>query len=169
MINIGLISDTHGFLDPAVFKHFEKCDEIWHAGDFGSLDLADELSEKKPLKGVYGNIDGGKVRVVYPLESRFEREGLKILMLHIGGRPGRYSREATQSITHETPDIFVCGHSHILKVEKDKAFNNRLYLNPGAAGHIGLHAVRTLIRFSMDNRQIKNMEVIELGKRGSRG
>lgn len=166
MIKIGLISDTHGWLDERVFHHFEKCDEIWHAGDIGSLEVTDKLSSFKPLRAVYGNIDDSQIRDEFPLNQNFEIEGSKIWMTHIGGRPGKYSPEVHSPLSQNPPDIFVCGHSHILKVVFDKKLN-MLYLNPGAAGKHGFHQVRTMLRFSLDAGKVKNMEVIELGKRGA--
>ncbi|HCN82324.1 MAG TPA: YfcE family phosphodiesterase [Sphingobacteriaceae bacterium] len=165
MIRIGLLSDTHSYLDDAVFKHFEKCDEIWHAGDFGNIALADQLAAFKPLKGVYGNIDGQDVRIVYPEHLRFKCEGVDVWMTHIGGYPGRYNPKLRAEIYHNPPKVFICGHSHILKVIYDKKINC-LHLNPGAAGKIGWHKVRTLIRFSISGDKVHDMEVIELKDRG---
>lgn len=167
MIKVGLISDTHGVLDEQIFTYFEKCDEIWHAGDFGSLDLADELAAFKPLIGVYGNIDGKEVRSQYPLDMNFTREGFQIWMTHIGGYPGRYERRVWEKLQVNPPQIFVCGHSHILKVIRDKHFQNMMTINPGAAGHHGFHKVRTAIRFTLDIQKIRDFEVIELGRRGT--
>lgn len=167
MKKIGLISDTHGFIDPKVFKHFENCDEIWHAGDFGTIQAADELAAFKPLKGVYGNIDGNDVRIQYPLDLIFEVEDLKVYITHIGGYPGRYSPHCREILDREKPNIFICGHSHILKVAKDPKRNNLLVMNPGAAGNHGFHKVKTLLRFTLDNGRITEMEAIELGKRGA--
>ncbi|MBN4081753.1 metallophosphoesterase family protein [bacterium AH-315-C07] len=164
-MRIGVISDTHGYLDPKVFKYFDECDEIWHAGDIGHIDVADNLSKVKPLKAVYGNIDGGIVRKSFPLDQKFEIERLKIWITHIGNFQGRYDRRLIPYFEKQAPDIFVCGHSHILKVNKEKRFNNMLHINPGASGKHGFHKVRTILRFSIIDGNIKDMEAIELGKR----
>lgn len=161
MTRIGLISDTHSYLDGAVFKHFENCDEIWHAGDFGDIKVADALTEFKPLKGVYGNIDGRDIRAVYPEHLKFNCEGVKVWMTHIGGYPGKYDPRIRTEIRNEQPDLFICGHSHILKVMYDKNITC-LHLNPGAAGRYGWHKVRTLLRFCISEEKILNLEVIEL-------
>ncbi|MBD1387339.1 metallophosphoesterase family protein [Mucilaginibacter rigui] len=163
MTRIGLISDTHGFLDDAVFKHFENCDEIWHAGDFGNIGLADKLAAFKPLRGVYGNIDGADVRQVYPEHLRFMCEKVDVWMTHIGGYPDRYAPDVKREIYTKPPGLFISGHSHILKVIYDKKINC-LHLNPGAAGKQGWHKVRTLIRFSITDEKIHTLDVIELHK-----
>ncbi len=162
MTRIGLLSDTHGFLDPKILKHFEQCDEIWHAGDFGTAEVSAQLENFKPLRGVYGNIDGHEIRKIHPLDNRFQLEGFDIWMRHIGGYPNRYDRALRPLITANSPQIFVCGHSHILKIVKDPKFNNMLVLNPGAAGKQGLHKIRTILRFALDNGRIENMQAIEL-------
>lgn len=164
MMRIGLISDTHGYLDDAVFKHFDQCDEIWHAGDFGTLELADKLSSFKPLRGVYGNIDGKDIRLVYPEKIRFVCEETTVLMTHIGGYPGKYDARIREEIVRDPPGLFISGHSHILKVMYDKKVNS-LHLNPGAAGKHGWHKVRTLLRFCISEEKIHNLEVIELANR----
>lgn len=164
MTKIGLISDTHGWLDDAVFKHFEQCDEIWHAGDFGNTEVVEKLKAFKPLKGVYGNIDGHEIRPEYPEVLKWQCEGVKVLMIHIGGYPGRYSPLAKQHFQEYQPQLFISGHSHILKVMYDDKINC-LHMNPGAAGKHGWHKVRTLIRFVIDGKDMKQCEVIELGKR----
>lgn len=161
MKKIGLISDTHSFLDDAVFKHFDSCDEIWHAGDFGNIGLADQLAAFKPLKGVYGNIDGKDVRIVYQEHLRFKCEEVDVWMTHIGGYPGKYSPQVRAEIYTHPPDLFICGHSHILKVMHDKRLNC-LHMNPGAAGKQGWHKVRTLLRFDVFEKKITNLELIEL-------
>lgn len=161
MIRIGLISDTHGFLDDRVFKHFENCDEIWHAGDFGTIELADALSAFKPLRGVYGNIDGKELRQTFPENLRFNCEGMDVWMTHIGGYPDRYSAQVRKEIYANPPGLFICGHSHILKVIFDRKINC-LHLNPGAAGKQGWHKTRTLMRFAISEGKIKDLEVIEL-------
>jgi putative phosphoesterase len=163
MVRIGLISDTHGFLDDAVFKHFENCDEIWHAGDFGNIELADQLAAFKPLKGVYGNIDGKDIRQVYPEHLRFMCEKVDVWMTHIGGYPDRYAPDVKREIYTKPPGLFISGHSHILKVIYDKKINC-LHLNPGAAGKQGWHKVRTLLRFSITDEKIHTLDVIELHK-----
>jgi uncharacterized protein len=158
---IGLISDTHNFLDNAVFKHFDKCDEIWHAGDFGSFAIAEQLQKFKPLKGVYGNIDGQDIRSVFPEENVFMCEDVKVYMKHIGGYPGKYAPGVKDAIIKLAPKLFISGHSHILKVMYDEKLQC-LHINPGAAGKQGWHKVRTLIRFTIDGTNIKDCEVIEL-------
>ncbi|MBO9201144.1 MULTISPECIES: metallophosphoesterase family protein [Niastella] len=164
MKRIGLISDTHGYLDDAVFKHFDNCDEIWHAGDFGNIDLANKLAAFKPLKGVYGNIDGLDIRSVYPEKLRFTCEGVNVYMIHIGGYPPKYNTTVKNELTANPPQLFICGHSHILKVMFDDKLQC-LHMNPGAAGNQGWHKVRTLIRFVIDDKNMRDCEVIELGKR----
>lgn len=164
MTRIGLISDTHHFLDNAVFTHFNKCDEIWHAGDFGTIDIANRLSAFKPLKGVYGNIDGYDIRSVYPETVRWRCEDVDILMTHIGGYPGRYAPRMKQEMKSSPPKLFISGHSHILKIMYDKQYEC-LHMNPGAAGKQGWHTMRTVIRFVIDGSNMKDCEVIELGKR----
>lgn len=164
MKRIGLISDTHHYLDEGVFKHFDKCDEIWHGGDFGSATVAEQLEKFKPLKGVYGNIDGPDIRSQFPEVEKFTCEDVRVVMIHIGGYPGKYTPLARTEIISFQPKIFISGHSHILKIMFDKKFNC-LHLNPGAAGKQGWHKVRTLIRFTIDGENIKDCEVIELGKR----
>ncbi len=161
MVRIGLISDTHGFLDDRVFKYFENCDEIWHAGDFGTIELADALAAFKLLRGVYGNIDGKELRQTFPENLRFTCEGLDVWITHIGGYPDRYSPAVRKLIYDNPPGLFICGHSHILKVIFDKKINC-LHLNPGAAGKQGWHKTRTLMRFAIDEGKVKDLEVIEL-------
>lgn len=165
MKKIGLISDTHNHLDEAVFKHFDKVDEIWHAGDIGSISLAEALQSFKPLKAVYGNIDGYDIRSVFPAELLFYCEEVKVFIKHIGGYPGRYASGVKKMIETERPQLFISGHSHILKILYDQKLNC-LHMNPGAAGLQGFHKVKTLIRFAIDWKNIKDCEVIELGKRG---
>ena len=161
---IGLLSDTHGIFDKPFRDFFEPVDEIWHAGDFGSIRVADEIAAFKPLKGVFGNCDGADVRLDFRQYLLFDCSGMKVLMTHIGGYPGRYDPRARALIDEYRPDIFVCGHSHILKVAFDRNLQC-LYINPGAAGKSGFHQVRTLVRFAIDGQQIKDLEVIELGNR----
>ncbi|QEC53656.1 hypothetical protein EDD80_109123 [Anseongella ginsenosidimutans] len=162
-MRIGLLSDTHSYLDPAIFTHFEACDEIWHAGDFGNIRLADELAAFKPLRGVFGNIDGADLRAAYPETAIFFCEELKVVMKHIGGYPGRYAPGVGLSLKEERPGLFISGHSHILKVIHDKQLG-LLHINPGAAGKEGFHKVRTITRFSVSGTRIHDLEVIELLK-----
>jgi putative phosphoesterase len=162
MTRIGLISDTHSFLDDAVFKHFEQCDEIWHVGDFGNIELADKLAAFKPVRGVYGNIDGKEIRQTYPENLRFKCEDVDVWMTHIGGYPDRYDLKIRQEIYANPPQLFISGHSHILKVIFDKKINC-LHLNPGAAGKQGWQKVRTLMRFAIEGNKIQDLQVIELG------
>jgi uncharacterized protein len=164
LTRIGLISDTHGFLDDTVFDHFKNCDEIWHAGDFGDEEIARRLKEWKKLKGVYGNIDGNIIRTIYPEQLVFHCEDVKVMMRHIGGAPPKYNPETRKELQIHQPNLFISGHSHILKVMYDDKMNC-LHMNPGAAGKQGWHKVRTLIRFSIDGNNMKDCEVIELGKR----
>lgn len=165
MKRIGLISDTHGFLDEQVFNHFESCDEIWHAGDFGNIALASQLAAFRPLKGVYGNIDANDIRTVYPEQLLFECEKVNVMMRHIGGSPPRYNPETRKELLLHQPQLFISGHSHILKIMYDETMQC-LHMNPGAAGKQGWHKVRTIIRFVIEGKNMKDCEVIELGKRG---
>ena len=164
MVRIGLISDTHGFLDERVFRHFEECDEIWHAGDFGNIELAERLAAFKPLRGVYGNIDGKDIRAIYPEHLKFTCEEVSVWMTHIGGYPGKYNPKIKAEINQNPPGLFISGHSHILKVMFDEKIKC-LHLNPGAAGKEGWHKVRTLLRFSISEKKIHTLDVVELGKR----
>jgi hypothetical protein len=164
MIRIGLVSDTHGYLDKKLFEYFKECDEIWHAGDIGNIETADELATFKPFKAVYGNIDGHEIRIIYPKNQRFMCEKIDVWITHIGGYPGHYAHEVREEIKQHPPKLFICGHSHILKVIYDKKFNF-LYINPGASGINGIHKIKTAVRFIIDGEQIKNLEVIELGLR----
>lgn len=166
-MRIGLLSDTHSYLDPKVFEHFKDCDEVWHAGDFGE-GVSDLLSSFKPLRGVYGNIDGQVLRALHPEETLFNCEGISVLMTHIGGTPGHYYPQAKKSIELKKPGLFICGHSHILRVMQDKQYG-MLYMNPGAAGREGFHRMRTLLRFEVNGKKIENLEAIELGLRGAVG
>ena len=165
-MKIGLISDTHGYLDEQVFKYFQECDEIWHAGDIGTLELIKKLEGFKPVKAVWGNIDGKEIRAHYPENQVFECEGKKIWMTHIGGKPPLYARGIKARLKEIQPHIFICGHSHILRVITDDKIGNLLYVNPGAAGLQGFHKIRTLLRFEITAGKIANMQVVELGKRG---
>lgn len=161
MKRIGLLSDTHAYWDDRYFKYFEECDEIWHAGDIGSLDVLEKLKAYRTFRGVYGNIDGQEIRKLLPETNVFELEGAKITIKHIGGYPGKYAPGVNNMLVENKPNLFISGHSHILKVKFDKELNI-LHINPGAAGKYGFHKVRTLIRFSIDNASFSNLEVIEL-------
>lgn len=161
MTKIGLISDTHYFLDEAVFQYFKEVDEIWHIGDFGNIELANQLSKIKPLRGVYGNIDGYDIKSVYPEQLVFFVENVKILIRHIGGYPPKYNKATLEQIKIHRPQLVIAGHSHILKIMYDQKWEC-LYINPGAAGKQGWHKTRTIIRFAIDGDQIKDCEVIEL-------
>ena len=167
MTRIGLLSDTHNTLDEAIFEHFKNCHEIWHAGDFGSLAIANRLQDKTglPLRGVFGNIDGRDVRSVYPETLVWNCEGVNVFMKHIGGYPGRYAPGVRQELIENAARLFISGHSHILKVMYDDKINC-LHMNPGAAGNQGWHKVKTILRFVIDGTEMKDCEVIELGKRG---
>ena len=160
MKKIGLLSDTHGWLNPAVFEFFKDCDEIWHVGDIGSTDVADSLSAFKPLRAVYGNIDDQRIRLMFPKINIFTIENVKVMMTHIGGYPGRYEPGIKELIIKEKPNIFISGHSHILKVMNDHDLH-LLHINPGAAGNSGFHKVITMVRFQIDGSEIKNMELYE--------
>lgn len=164
MRKILLLSDTHGYLDEKIFKYLNSVDEVWHAGDIGAADVCRQLEKVKPLRAVHGNIDGQDVRIEYPENQIFLCEGVKVFITHIGGYPGKYNVEAKKIIEQEKPNLFICGHSHILKVMYDKQ-NDLLHLNPGAAGVHGFHVVKTVLRFAIEGSEIKNMEIIELGKR----
>lgn len=166
MKRIGLLSDTHGYIDSGIEKYFANCDEIWHAGDIGTVEVSDTLSNWKKYRAVYGNIDGGKLRLMHPENQVFELEGIKVLMTHIGGYPGRYVPRIRELIEKEKPKLYICGHSHILKVMFDKT-HNLLHMNPGAAGNHGFHKIKTMLRFSLEKGEIKNLEVIELGARSA--
>ncbi|WP_024995188.1 metallophosphoesterase family protein [Phocaeicola paurosaccharolyticus] len=164
MKRIGLLSDTHAYWDERYTKYFEDCDEIWHAGDIGSLEVAQKLAAIKPLRAVYGNIDGQDIRKVYPQINRFTIEGTEVLIKHIGGYPGNYDPSIRGSLLVRPPKLFISGHSHILKVKFDKTLN-MLHINPGAAGIYGFHKVRTLVRFSIEDGNFKDLEVIELAEK----
>lgn len=163
MKKIGLLSDTHGFVHPELAHYFEHCNEIWHAGDFGTLAVVEALQAIKPLRGVSGNIDGNDIRFIFSKHLRFYCEGVDVLMTHIGGYPGRYSPQIREIISANPPKLLVCGHSHILRVIYDQRLK-MLTLNPGAAGKSGFHQKITLCRFSIDQTNICDLEVIELKK-----
>ena len=164
-MRIGLMSDTHGFLDDAIFKYFAECDEIWHAGDFGPSVL-DRLETFRPLRGVYGNIDGPDIRGRVAEDLHWVCLGVKVYMTHMGGYPGNYSPHARKEIAAAKPALFITGHSHILRVLRDPAAN-LLHINPGACGHQGFHSLRTILRFTIEDARISQVEVVELGKRGT--
>ncbi|MEJ7627624.1 MAG: metallophosphoesterase family protein [Ferruginibacter sp.] len=166
MTRIGLISDTHGFLDESVFGHFSSCNEIWHAGDFGSIKIAERLSEGSgiTIKGVYGNIDGKDITAHFPEILQFTCEDVKVHIRHIGGYPGKYAPGVKKEILRDKSRLFISGHSHILKIMYDAELNC-LHMNPGAAGKEGWHTMRTIIRFVIDKNDIRDCEVIELGKK----
>jgi len=164
-MKIGLLSDTHSYLDDQILRLLSDRDEIWHAGDFGSMDVADRLREVAPLRGVYGNIDGQDIRQLYPKVLRFEAARLDVLMTHIGGYPGKYHPDVRDLINENPPQLYITGHSHILKIMPDKNRNNLLHINPGAAGKHGFHQVRTMVRFTIEAGKISDLQVLELGKR----
>lgn len=164
MTKIGLISDTHGFIDNRIFDFFKDCNEIWHAGDIGNLQTADKLANFKTLRAVYGNIDGTEVRAVYKQNARFNCENMDVWITHIGGYPGRYDPRVRKQLLKNPPDIFIAGHSHTLKIIHDPKIDC-LHINPGAAGNHGFHKVKTAIRFEIDNKNIKNLEILEMKRK----
>lgn len=159
-----LLSDTHSHIDDSILKYVEWSDEVWHAGDIGDIKVTDILKKHKPLRAVYGNIDGVEARIEFPLQNRFFCEKVDVWITHIGGYPGKYNQEIREEIKSNPPKLFICGHSHILKVQFDKALN-LLHMNPGACGKSGFHQIRTMLRFVIDGDSIRDLEVIELGKR----
>ncbi|WP_028376281.1 metallophosphoesterase family protein [Leeuwenhoekiella sp. MAR_2009_132] len=164
MKKILLLSDTHSYIDDRILAYAEKADEIWHAGDIGSLEVTDALKKIKPLRAVFGNIDDHEIRKEFPLNNRFICEGVDVLITHIGGYPGRYSPAIREKLRANPPKLFICGHSHILKVMPDRKLN-LLHMNPGAIGIHGFHKVRTMLRFTVDNGNIENLEVIEIERK----
>ena len=164
MRKILLISDTHSYMDERILDYASKADEVWHAGDIGDLKVIDELQKKAKLRAVYGNIDNAEIRKEFPLNNRFEIEGIDVWMTHIGGYPGRYNLAVKEEINANPPRLFICGHSHILKVMPDKKLG-LLHMNPGACGIYGFHQIRTMLRFEINSGKIENLEVIELAKR----
>jgi putative phosphoesterase len=164
MKKILLLSDTHSHIDDAILKHVKQADEVWHAGDIGDLKVTDAISKLKPLRAVYGNIDGDKIRMEFPENNRFMCEGVDVWITHIGGYPNKYNVRVREEIYKNPPRIFICGHSHILKVMPDKKLN-LIHMNPGAVGKHGFHKVRTMLRFTIDGKKIENLEVIEFPKR----
>jgi putative phosphoesterase len=165
MTRIGLISDTHSYLDPKVAEHFADCDEIWHAGDIGEMEVITQLEKIKPVRAVFGNIDDKTMQAKFPEDLWMAAEGFTILITHIAGSPPNYNPRVKKILKTKTPDILICGHSHILKIMKDKE-RNLFFINPGAAGQQGFHSMKTIVRFELHQKEIKKMEVIELGKRG---
>ncbi|MAU15886.1 MAG: YfcE family phosphodiesterase [Muricauda sp.] len=164
MTKILLLSDTHGHMDNTILKYAAMADEIWHAGDIGSLSVTDQLQAIKPVRGVHGNIDDHVIQKEFPENNRFMCEDVDVWITHIGGYPNRYNVKVREEIRSNPPKLFICGHSHILKVMHDKKLN-LLHMNPGACGKHGFHQVRTMLRFSIDGDKISDLEVIELGKR----
>jgi putative phosphoesterase len=164
MTKILLLSDTHSHIDDIILKYVQQADEVWHGGDIGDLSVTDTIKKFKPLRAVYGNIDNAEARLEFPLNNRFMCEGVDVWITHIGGYPGKYSPAIRVEITANPPKLFICGHSHILKVQFDNKLN-LLHMNPGAAGISGFHQVRTMLRFEIDGEKIQGLEVIEIGKR----
>lgn len=164
MKKILLLSDTHGFIDSQILKFVKQADEVWHAGDIGDVKVSDAIKNLKTLRGVYGNIDNKNLRIEFPLDNKFKIDDVNIWITHIGGYPNRYNARIKEEIQKNPPDVFISGHSHILKVIFDKKLN-LLHLNPGAAGKQGLHQVRTMLRFEINNKKVENLEIIELEKR----
>lgn len=164
MKKILLLSDTHSYIDDQILKFVKQADEVWHAGDIGDLNVTDTIKKIKPLRAVFGNIDNKDARAEFPLDNKFTVEGVTVWMTHIGGYPNRYNPRVKEALAANSPKLFICGHSHILKVQFDKKLD-LLHLNPGAAGKHGFHKVRTMLRFELDKGNIKNMEIIELAKR----
>ncbi|MFN4286413.1 MAG: metallophosphoesterase family protein [Lacibacter sp.] len=169
MTKIGLLSDTHGFFDPQILEHFRNCDAVWHAGDWGDAAVAEQLKQlpAREIRGVFGNIDGQDIRTLYPEQLVFSCESVTVMIRHIGGYPPRYNPETKKQLLLHRPQLFIAGHSHILKVMYDDRLQC-LHMNPGAAGRQGWHTVRTLLRFEIDGSDIRNCEVIELGSRSGR-
>ncbi|WP_320814695.1 metallophosphoesterase family protein [Flavobacterium sp.] len=164
MIKILLLSDTHSHIDDVILKYVNLADEVWHAGDIGNLDVTDKIKKIKPLRAVFGNIDDAEARKEFPLNNRFMCEDVDVWITHIGGYPDKYNVNVRDEIRINPPKLFICGHSHILKVQFDKKLN-LLHMNPGAAGKYGFHQMRTMLRFEIDKDKIQNLEVIEIGKK----
>ncbi|CAM1355263.1 metallophosphoesterase family protein [Tenacibaculum halocynthiae] len=164
MKKVLLLSDTHSFIDEQILKFVKQADEVWHAGDIGNLEVTDTLKKYKPLRAVYGNIDDKDARAEFPLDAKFMVEGVSVWITHIGGYPNKYNQRVREALKKDPPKLFICGHSHILKVQFDKKLN-LLHLNPGAAGKHGFHQVRTMLRFELEKGDIKNLEIVELAKR----
>ncbi len=165
MKKILLLSDTHSHIDDTIMKYVRQADEVWHAGDIGDLRVTDTIKKEKPLRAVFGNIDGHEARKEFPLHNRFMCEGVDVWITHIGGYPGKYSPAVREDLKADPPKLFICGHSHILKVQFDQKLG-LLHMNPGAAGVHGFHQVRTMLRFTINGEKIENLEAIEIGKRG---
>ena len=163
-MKILLLSDSHSYIDDRILEYAKNADEIWHCGDFGNLEVIEKLEQIKPLRGVYGNIDGTEIRKIFPEVLRFKCEEVEVLMIHIGGYPNKYTPLAKKEISDKAPKLFISGHSHILKAMYDQK-NSLLHLNPGAMGKVGWHQMRTMMRFEINGDQIENLEVIELGKK----
>lgn len=164
MIKILLLSDTHSHIDDTILKYVQQADEVWHAGDIGSLVVTDKIKSIKPLRAVFGNIDDDKARMEFPLNNRFMCEGVDVWITHIGGYPGKYNQAIREELSANPPKLFICGHSHILKVQFDKSLN-LLHMNPGAAGISGFHQIRTMLRFEIDGDKIQSLEIVEIGKK----
>ena len=164
MTKILLLSDTHSYIDNDILKYVKQADEVWHAGDIGDISVSDTIKELKTLRAVYGNIDSKTIRAEFPLDLRFQVEGMTIFMTHIGGYPNKYYARVKEELANNNTDLYICGHSHILKVIPDKKLN-LLHMNPGAAGKNGFHKVRTMLRFIIEGSNIKDLEVIEFSKR----
>ncbi len=164
MFRVGLLSDTHGYFDSRIVELFADCDEIWHAGDFGTAEVSLRLAELRPLRGVYGNVDDARIRHMHPLHQRFDIDGLRVWMTHIGGYPGHYDRRVRDELWDNPPDLFICGHSHILRAERDPRLK-LLHLNPGAAGNQGIHLEKTMMRLGIEQGKLRQCQVIELGRR----
>ncbi|MFC0181573.1 hypothetical protein SAMN04515674_104170 [Pseudarcicella hirudinis] len=168
MKKILIISDTHSFLDSRLMPHIGWCDEIWHGGDWGSVELSDTLAALKPIRGVFGNIDNAILRRMYPRINHFLCEGVNVGMTHIAGAPSKYKPDALDCFAEKIPDIFVCGHSHILQVKRDLSRNGMLFINPGAAGHHGFHTVQTAVRLKIDDKRIFDVEAVQMDRYGHR-
>jgi len=164
MKKIGLMSDTHNYLDPQLYKTFAECDEIWHAGDIGNVEIAQQIAAFKPLRAVFGNIDDKQIQSLYPEHLYFEIEGVSVLMIHIAGSLPRYNQKTKQLLAEYRPQLLICGHSHILKVQFDE-LNNCLYINPGACGVEGWHKMKTVLRFELSGGKLDKLELVELGAR----
>ncbi|MGM0496608.1 MAG: metallophosphoesterase family protein [Bacteroidota bacterium] len=164
MTRIGLISDTHGYIEPKIFEFFKSVDEIWHAGDMGTIDIPERLKKFKPLRGVYGNVDGQEIRYLYPENLRFKCEETDVWITHIGGYPGKYDTKVKKELEQNSPDIFISGHSHILKVQYDEKLD-LLHINPGALGNSGFHQVKTAVRFNIDGNNIKDLKILDIKRR----
>lgn len=162
-MKILLLSDTHSYLDEAILKYAREADEIWHAGDFGNPGIADKLAGITLLRGVYGNIDGHEIRKIYPLRLNFTIDGFQVFMTHIGGYPGKFSEDLKAAFISLKPNLFICGHSHILKITRDPQYENMICINPGAAGKSGFHQTRTMVRFEINKGKLGELEIIELG------